>query len=232
MRINLLPPEVLQRQRTRRQSLVAASVGVLVLLAIGAFYILQVLRLGDVEDDVADQRLVNTGLQQEIAALQDVRVLQEEIEATRTLLNTLLVDRVLWSGILRDISLVIPGEVWLSGLSGTAGAPTTTDETTATETTTFAPGEGLVGQIAFDGAAFTHRDVALWLSRLEDVRGFTNPWLSNSTKTALSATADAGTTDPAATPPDPALTVTYVSFTSSVDLNEQALARRRDEVPG
>ena len=231
MRINLLPPEVLERQRTRRQSVAAAAIGVIVLLAIVAFYILQVFQLGEVEDDVADQRLVNTGLQQEIAALQDVAVLQQEIEATRTLLNTLLVDRVLWSGILRDISLVIPGEVWLSGLSGTTGAPTTTDET-ATTTTTFAPGEGLVGQIAFDGAAFTHRDVALWLSRLEDVRGFTNPWLSNSTKTTTSAPADGAATDPAATTPDPGLTITYVSFSSSVDLNEQALARRRDEVPG
>jgi hypothetical protein len=66
----------------------------------------------------------------------------------------------------------------------------------------------LIGQISFDGFAFTHRDVALWLSRLEDVRGFINPWLSNSTKTNI------GTQE-------------AVQFTSSVDLTEQALARRR-----
>jgi len=64
-----------------------------------------------------------------------------------------------------------------------------------------------VGQISFSGFAFDHRDVALWLSRLEDVRGFINPWLSSSTKSEL------GTT-------------TVVQFASSVDLSEEALARR------
>jgi Tfp pilus assembly protein PilN len=212
VRINLLPPEIYERQRIRRRTAAVVAVGVIVLAALGAFYFLQILRLNEVEDEIAAQEAENAQLQAQIGELQEIDALQQEIEATRTVLNSLLVDRVQWSGVLRDVSLVIPGQAWLSGLNGQVGAPGATGTTTTTTTTT-TPGQvvqpgALVGQISFDGFAFTHRDVALWLSRLEDVRGFVNPWLSNSAKTLI------GTQE-------------AVQFNSSVDLSEQALARRR-----
>ena len=201
MRINLLPPEIYERQRIRRRTAAVVAVGVIVLAAVGAFYFLQVLRLNEVEDDIAAQEAQNAQLRAQIAELQEIDALIMEIEATRGLLSSLLADRVLWSGVLRDISLVIPGQAWLNGVNGQVGVP-------GAEGTEPAQPGALVGQISFNGFAFTHRDVALWLSRLEDVRGFVNPWLSNSTKT------DIGTQE-------------AVQFTSSVDLSEQALARGR-----
>jgi Tfp pilus assembly protein PilN len=214
VKINLLPPEIHERQRTRRRTAAVIAVGVILLAGVGAFYFLQVLRENSVKEDIEAQQAENAQLQQEINELQEIAQLQQEIEATRGLLSTLLADRVLWSGVLRDVSLVIPGQVWLNGFTGQIGAPaagTTTTTTTATTTTTTTPGQAaggaLVGQISFNGFAFTHPDVALWLSRLEDVRGLVNPWLSNSTDTQIG-------------------TETVVQFTSSVDLSEQALARR------
>lgn len=213
MRINLLPPEIYERQRIRRRTAAVIAVGVIVLVGIGAFYFLQILRLNSVEDDIAAQEAENAALQQQIDGLQEIAALQTEIESTRTLLSTLMADRVLWSGVLRDVSLVIPGEAWLDTLTGQLGgaAPvggtTGTTTTTTTPTTTGTTAPGLVGQITFTGFAFDHRDVALWLSRLEDVRGFINPWLGNSTKTVVGDS-------------------TVVQFTSSVDLSDRALARR------
>jgi Tfp pilus assembly protein PilN len=206
MRINLLPPEIRERQRARRRTAAVVLVGIIVLAALGAFYVLQVMRLADVQEDLEAQQQRNDELRQEIAQLQRFAELQQELQDTRVLLNTLLADRILWSGVLRDVSLVIPGEMWLSGLTGSAtGAEgETTTTTTAVPTV---PGGGLVGQITFNGFAFDHRDVALWLSRLEDVRGFVNPWLSNSQKTLIGLTE-------------------VVQFTNSVDLSEQALARQ------
>jgi Tfp pilus assembly protein PilN len=206
VRINLLPPEIYERQRLRRRTAVVIAIGIILLAGVGAFYFLQVLRLNAVEDDVAQQEAENAQLQQEISELQEIAELQAEIESTRTLLSSLLSDRVLWSGILRDISLVIPGEAWLEGLTGTltAAVPGTTEAPTVEAT---AQPAGLVGQISFTGFAFDHRDVALWLSRLEDVRGFVNPWLSTSAKAPIGETE-------------------VVQFSSSVDLSEQALARR------
>jgi Tfp pilus assembly protein PilN len=220
VRINLLPPELYERQRTRRRTAAVVALGVIVLAALGGFYFLQVLKENSVQADVEAQQAENARLQGEINELQEIDQLQQEIDATRGLLTALLSDRVLWSGVLRDVSLVIPGQVWLNGLTGQVGAPgatgtttTATPTTTGTTTTTTTPGQAqagpaLVGQISFNGFAFTHPDVALWLSRLEDVRGFVNPWLQNSTDTVIG-------------------TQTVEQFTSSVDLSEQALARRR-----
>jgi Tfp pilus assembly protein PilN len=209
VRVNLLPPEIYERQRIRRRTGAVVAVGLIVLMAIGAFYFLQVVRLNEVEDDVSAQEARNADLQSQINELQDIAALETEIAATRGLLNDLLADRVLWSGVLRDVSLVIPGEVWLNGLTGSVGAPAAGETTTTTTVTPTTPGVtgGIVGQITFNGNAFEHTDVALWLTRLEDVRGFINPWLTSSTKTLI------GTNE-------------VVQFNSSVDLSEQALARR------
>jgi Tfp pilus assembly protein PilN len=204
MKINLLPPEVGQRQQLRRRTLLSIVIGVVVIALIGGFYFLQIVRLSGVEEDIEVQQARNASLQQQIAELQDVAALEQEIAATRQLLSTLLQDRVLWSGILRDVSLVIPGELWLDGLTGQVGSAVTAGDAATTAPTTEV---GLVGQIAFTGFAFDHREVALWLSRLEDVRGFINPWLSSSTKSEIAASS-------------------VVQFVSSVDLSDQALARR------
>ena len=203
MRINLLPPEVLERQRTRRRTFMVFLGGIVLLVVLAGFYLVQVFTLQGVEEEIATQEAINAGLEAQIGELQDIAALEQEIDRTRLVLTGLLEDRVLWSGILRDVSLVIPGEVWLNGLSAQLGL---TEEAAATEA---AAGTvtGVVGQISFNGFAFDHRDVALWLSRLEDVRGFINPWLSTSSKTTVG-------------------TQSAVTFTSSVDLSEQAVARR------
>lgn len=208
MRINLLPPEYLERQQARRRTIAVVAIALIALAALGAVYVLQAMRLAAIREDLAEQRAENARLAQQIAELQNVNQLQLEVQASRDLLATLLADRVRWSGVLRDVSLVIPGEAWLSGLTGATGEAVVTGAEPA-GTTEPAPGSpGLVGQITFNGFAFDHRDVALWLSRLEDVRGFVNPWLSNSQKTLI------GTQE-------------VVQFTNSVDLSEQVLARQR-----
>jgi len=206
MQINLLPPEYLERQRARRRTVAVVAVGLLVLVGVGAVFLLLANRLSGVREDLARQEAENDRLTAQIAELQNISQLQQQVLANRQLLVQLLADRVRWSGVLRDVSLVIPGQVWLTGLSGSvgvAGEPVAGTPATAPEVGT----PSLVGQIGINGFAFEHRDVALWLSRLEDVRGFVNPWLSNSQKTLIG-------------------TQQVVQFTSSVDLSEQVLARR------
>lgn len=202
MRINLLPSEIRERQRARRRTAAAAVVGLLVLAAVGAFYFLQQVRLSNVEDELEEQQAVNAELRQDIAELQRFADLEAELLATRGLLDELLQNQVLWSGVLRDVSLVIPGTSWLTALEGSVtaeAAPATGDVQAAPDAQ-----PGIVGQISFTGTAFDHRTVALWLARLEDVGGFINPWLSSSQKSEI------GTTE-------------VVDFNSSVDLSEDAV---------
>jgi Tfp pilus assembly protein PilN len=208
MRINLLPPEVRQRQSVRRRTAAVVAAGVVVLAGVAALYFLQQLRLVGVNNDLEDQRAANSGIQAQINDLRRFDELQREVEASRTMLSTLMANEILWSGVLRDVSLVIPSDVWLSGMtaqtneSGGAVSPAPATPVAGQ------PGQGLVGQITFNGFALDHRAVALWLARLDDVRGFANPWLSNAQKT------DVGTSK-------------VVQFASSVDLSQQAVARGR-----
>jgi len=198
MRINLLPPEIKQRQRIRRQTGAVVALGVVVLALVAGFFVLQQIQLNGLRNDLAAQEQVNAGLRAQIAELQQFDDLQQELIATRTLLQQLLADEVRWSAILRDVSLVIPGNVWLTSMSGTLQAPAPGTTTTA-ETT----GQGLIGQVSVTGFGLDHRSVALWLTRLEDVEVFANPWTSNSQKTLIGATE-------------------VVQFSSTVDLTETA----------
>lgn len=201
MRINLLPPEILERQRYRRRTVLVGVAGAFVILVLIGVYLLQAQRLAGVQDDLDAQLAINAQLQQEIGDLQEFAELEAELAANRELLAQLLVNEVRWSGVLRDISLVIPGEAWLTGLNGTVVTPG------AEEVPTEELETGLIGQIALDGFAFDHRVVALWLSRLEEIEGLVNPWLSTSERTQI------GETD-------------VVQFNSSVDISEAAAVVR------
>jgi Tfp pilus assembly protein PilN len=206
MRINLLPPEVRQRQRIRRQTAAVIAAGVVVLAGVAALYFLQQLRLVGVNNDLEDQQATNAGIQAQINDLRRFDELQREVQASRTMLTTLLANEIHWSGVLRDVSLVIPSDVWLSGMTGATNESAGVAQPTAPGAG--ASGQGLVGQISFTGFSLDHRAVALWLARLDDIRGFANPWLSNAQKT------DVGNSK-------------VVQFTSSVDLSQQAVARGR-----
>jgi Tfp pilus assembly protein PilN len=199
VRVNLLPPEIRERQRLRRRVGAVTAVGVLLLAGIGALYFLQQLRVNDLRRDLEAQEAENNRLRAEIAELQEFVQLQQELVDTQQLLATLLANEVRWSGVLRDISLVIPGQTWLTTLNGQL--------TQAAEGQPVAPEgpSGLIGQISFNGFGLSHRDVALWLTRLEDVEGFANPWISVSQKTQIGAQ-------------------DVVQFTSTADLSQQIVA--------
>lgn len=206
MKINLLPPEIKERQAVRRRTVLVSGVGVAVVALLAALFVLQQIRLTDVRADLEAQQQANAQLEGEIAELQRFGELQANVQSSRALLTVLRANEVLWSGVLRDVSLVIPGTAWLTGMNGAI----VTDEAQAGAAAQL--GEGLVGQIGFNGFAFDHRSVALWLSRLEDVEGFANPWLSTS------QSAEIGTQE-------------VVSFQSSVDLSADAVSRRGRQAP-
>ena len=200
MRVNLLPPEILERQKTRRRAVLVGTAGVVVIVLLVGFAFIQQQRKAQIDEEVGAQESINAGLQQEIASLQEFDLLQQELAASRGELSVLLLNEILWSGVLRDISLVIPGEAWLSSFSGSIFTP---ENTPIVEGQTEIIDTGLIGQVSFSGLAFDHRVVALWLSRLEEVEGFVNPWLDNSEHVTIG-------------------TSRLAQFVSTVDLSESA----------
>jgi hypothetical protein len=77
--------------------------------------------------------------------------------------------------VLLDVSRVIPDPSYLTSLTGALTAPTGTvigsSGTPATSTT-------LIGTMTFAGVADQTQTIASWLTRLEDVKGWVNPWVN------------------------------------------------------
>lgn len=193
--VNLLPLEVQQQRKTRRQttmvtSAVAGVLGFLILI-----FILQSARLAAASRQLEEQQAVNGRLQTEISGLTRFEQLKQAVTEKEGLLANVLRGEILWSGVLRDISLVIPRDMWLTSLTGQLQVSSTSSASSTPV------GEGLVGNIQFQGSAFAHTTVADWLTRLESVEGWLNPWISTSSR--------AGTGE-------------QVSFSSSVDLSVAA----------
>ena len=202
--VNLLPSDLRERQRVRRQTFGVAAAGVVVLLLVAVFFFLQVMRLRDVESDLEAQRAENAQLEAEVSRLLRFQEILDQLSTRRELLRGILENEVSWSGVLRDLSLVIPSQVWIQDMSGSVTVPTggaPPEAPAGTQPT------GLIGSIQINGVSLDTPGVALWLTRLEDVQGWANAWLTSATKSDLAGSE-------------------VVNFSSSVDLTAEAAIRR------
>jgi Tfp pilus assembly protein PilN len=180
--VNLLPAEVKQRQRTRRATGLIVSGAVAVVALLFLLFVMQSARLGKAEDELTAQQQVNTGLQAQIDDLQKYADLKAQVSDRQALVAEALQDEVLWSGALRDVSMVIPSNMWLISMSGTVSVQTGEAPTTSSAVAT--SDSGLIGSIQFSGSAFSQPTIAEWLKRLNKVDGWVNPWISQSAKGA------------------------------------------------
>jgi Tfp pilus assembly protein PilN len=184
--VNLLPTEVREGQRSRRAlAAVILGVGAVVFLLL-FIYTLQAARLANANHKLAAQQAFNQGLQTQINSLQQFAQLKAEVALRQTLTQQALQNEVRWSGVLRDVSMVIPNQMWLTGLSGTITevSPSSGGAAPATGTAPAVAGpQTQVGTIQFSGMASDNPTLALWLSRLVRVRGWENSWLSTAQKT-------------------------------------------------
>jgi Tfp pilus assembly protein PilN len=199
--VNLLPPEILQAHKTRRTAAIVGVAGAVVVALIFLFYLVQVGRLGGVRDEIEAQNATNAALQSEIATLQRFEELQARAQARQALLGAAFANEVSFSGMLMDLSQVIPSDAVLDSFDvqlTSATAPETVETTTGTTT-------GFVGTITASGQALGVDSVSLWLTQLEQIEGWVNPWAS-------SVTAGEGTS--------------VFTFSSTVDLTPAVRTRR------
>jgi Tfp pilus assembly protein PilN len=167
--VNLLPPDILAAQRQRRMAGVVALAGVGVLALILVFWVLQVGKLSGVRDEIERQEQTNRSLQAEIDQLQRFDELRARAQAKQELLNQVFTNEISFSGLLMDVSRVIPSTAALTSLTAAKEEPT---PTTGGDTL-------LLGRIDVAGLALDYDAIASWLIRLERVRGWVNPWLTS-----------------------------------------------------
>jgi len=120
----------------------------------------------------------------QLALLRDQRV---------AALATALQSRLAWDRILREISAVLPGDVWLTNLSGNGivaqPAPTTTTSTGATGATGAAPPAvpaPTAGPVTFAGYTYSQEGVARLLGRLAVIPALQDVKLVSSTRSSVS----------------------------------------------
>jgi len=167
--VNLLPPDILTAQRQRRLAGVVALAGIGVIGLILVFYVMQLGTLSAVRSDIEDQQRSNQSLQSEIDSLREFEELRARAQAKQELLDSVFANEVSFSGLLMDVSRVIPSTAALTAMSASTQVPTPTVAGTTL----------LTGRIDIGGLALDYDTIASWLIRLERVRGWVNPWVTS-----------------------------------------------------
>jgi Tfp pilus assembly protein PilN len=180
--VNLLPPELRERQAIRRTTSLVVAAGLVVLALIGIFYFFQVQRLSEARSDLEAQQSRNAKLESQIFSLQEFADLQAELASKEALLDEIFVNEVSWSSALLDVSRVIPDASYLTNMSGQI-APAAVGEV-ATQPTGGTPETALIGNMTFAGVANQTETIATWITRLEDVQGWVNAWVNSAQEDA------------------------------------------------
>ena len=167
--VNLLPPDILAAQRQRRLAGVVALAGVGVIGLILVFYVLQLGKLSGIRSDIQQQQDTNQSLQSDIETLREFEELRARAQAKQELLDSVFANEISFSGMLMDVSRVIPSTAALTSMSASAQVPTPTAGGTTL----------LTGRIDVAGLALDYDTIASWLRRLERVRGWVNPWVTS-----------------------------------------------------
>ena len=209
-RVNLLPHEIKKGQQARRRTLLVLLGGLVLVVLVLLLWVVQGFRLAGVHDDIEGQNATNASLQREIDDLQQYEELQNRAQQQEELLSSAYANEVSYSGALADVSRVIPADTYLTSFTASSAivgsGEGATGETTTTTTTTG------VGTLSFTGSTLHFKSLSTWLTRLEEVEGWANPWTSNINQE---------TSTPGA-----------FTFDTSVDLSSDALTARGRGVIG
>ena len=163
-RLTLLPPEIYEKRKERRQmALAGAGVAAVAALLMAAF----LARSSSVDErqaaaDLEESRTAQ--LQSQVAALAGVEVMQADVAARRQTISGLLANDVAWTTLLEEVSTVLPNDVWLTSFNGSAGDKT------------------VPGSVDFAAMGFDQTSAARWLLRLGELDALDGLWLPSSTK--------------------------------------------------
>jgi Tfp pilus assembly protein PilN len=190
---NFLPREEAQqtvmRGRPGPAQLALAVAALLLIAALAAMFLVMNARLADKERERDDLRAELA--REEVPAEEPVQpgtdpaLVEERNKRTAALANA-LGSRVAWDRLLRELSLVLPDDVWLTTL--TANAPGASGTATATGTTSTPPPTATGTGFQVVGYSYDQEGVAELLSRLAVLPELASVQLVSSARTKIGET--------------------------------------------
>jgi Tfp pilus assembly protein PilN len=181
---NLMPGDEAREKKGSRAGLAqiaVALIGVLVFAGLAGGYLFTSAGVTSKQSELDDLRaqLAELDVPSETPG-QEPSAAAADGQARTTALSTALASRIAWDRVLREVSLVIPADVWLTQLSASTpratqgGAPATAAPPVAGST---AP-----NALAVVGFATSQENVALLLARLESIPELTSVQLQSSAR--------------------------------------------------
>lgn len=207
-RIDLLPAAYQERRRQRRAVGAVVIAAMLVLLLLIGWWFLLGTQINTEQDELADAQARNSQLQTQIASLSKYAELEAEVQTKKAALLAVMSGDVDWPALMTEIAMVIPGEVWLTNMSASAGA-TEGASPVGTETAPIrVSNQTPFGRIAFQGRSLTMPGVAKWLVSLRNVKEFSAIWLNTASVSIVEGQQ------------------TAVDFDSTLELSDRAASER------
>lgn len=212
-RVNLLPPEIAEKRAFKRVQMglgvaVLASVGV-----VGALYMSASSSVHSAQKALDDATQQQASLQQKVSSYNGVTQVYAAVDAAQTQLTQAMGDEVRYSLMLKDLSLSVPSNVWLTSITYSQKPPATQSGAAGATQAVLPNGTTPIGTASFVGVGFSHDDVATWLDALAGLKGYANPYFSNSTEALIGQR-------------------TTVNFMSSADLTSAAESSRYNKPVG
>ena len=190
--VDLTPRDVVrQRRRPNIAPILIPVAAAVPLAALGLFFSQAHGKVSHRQSDLSSLQSTLASLPQPTGPQIDVSL--QGVEAARaTAVAQVLASRTSWDGVLRDLSRVLPANVWLTGLKAAVSTPlssaavsttTTGGQTTTTAQTTAVPAAPT--GVTINGYTFSHPDVAVLLARLVALPSFDNVQLVSATQAVV-----------------------------------------------
>jgi Tfp pilus assembly protein PilN len=161
--VNLLPRELIDgRKRPPMPVLAACGGGVLVAAVLALMYLSGSQKVASAQKTLADLTAQYDAIPAPPPPSPLVAQVPQEKQARVSALAVVLGQRVVWDRVLREVSEVVPSDVWLTSVQAQSPTYSTGSATTAATTVTSLP-QGFIVQ----GCTYSQASVARFLARLQ-----------------------------------------------------------------
>jgi Tfp pilus assembly protein PilN len=190
--INLLPRDDARRGRPQKNQLIVLVPVVLAVLLAAVLSAMFLSASGTAKDKQAELATLQDELHAiptpDASRVKTQSALAADKQARVTALSAALSRRVAWDRVFRELSLVLPNDVWLATISAKAPVPSSAAAAPAAP----APGVTVAATgFTLDGYTYSHPAVARLLSRLAVVPDLVNVQLQQSMLTKVAGDAQA-----------------------------------------